>query len=245
MTTIYFLSIIFGAGFVQGLTGFGSVLISLPLLSFFYPLKTLIPLISLFALIINSMLMWDLRKVFSLKTILPLFIPTLIGLPIGVYLLKNISSFYLELSLGIILFTYALYGLFIKLPQVNLPSWCSCIAGFLAGILGGSLGTNGPPIIVYTSLLPLDKSKLKFALTGYFFFAGLGISSIHAYFGLITKDVIKLFSIGIIPLILGVISGIYFYKRLSTKKYKQLVFVLLLIISIVFNYKGIKYILFK
>ncbi|MEF2145901.1 MAG: hypothetical protein V3573_10680 [Desulfovibrionaceae bacterium] len=41
------------AGFVQGLSGFGSVLLSLPLLSFFLPIKTVIPLVALLAFCIN------------------------------------------------------------------------------------------------------------------------------------------------------------------------------------------------
>lgn len=239
MQLLIFLTIIFGAGFVQGLTGFGSVLISLPLLCFFYPLKSVIPLVSLFALIINSLLMWNLRKYFSFKAVAPLIFSTLLGLPLGVYFLKNLPSFYLEISLGLILGFYSLYGLFIRLPEISLkPRW-AYLAGFLAGILGGSLGTNGPPIIVYSSILPVDKHKMKFILTGYFFFAGLGISTIHGINGLTTKEVILLFSKGVLALILGVFSGIFLYQKVSTNNYKKIVFVLLLILSIVFSYRSL------
>lgn len=239
MQLLIFLSIIFSAGFIQGLTGFGSVLISLPLLCFFYPLKTVIPLVSLFALIINSLLMWNLRKYFSFKAVAPLLLSTLLGLPLGVYFLKNLPSFYLEITLGLILGSYALYGLFIHLPAITIKTRWAYLAGFLAGILGGSLGTNGPPIIVYSSILPLDKHKIKFILTGYFFFAGFGISAIHGISGLITKEVITLFLKGILILILGVFSGIFLYQRMSTRNYKKIVFILLLILSIVFSYRSL------
>jgi len=239
MQTLIFVSIIFSAGFIQGLTGFGSVLISLPLLCFFYPLKTVIPLVSLFALLINSTLMWNLRKYFSFKAVSPLLLTTLLGLPLGVYLLKNLPSFYLEVARGLILFFYSLYGLFIRLPELNLAPHWAYLTGFLAGILGGSLGTNGPPVIVYSSLLPLHKNKIKFILTGYFFFAGFGISTIHLATGLITREVLSLFVKGIFFLLLGVFSGILLYQRISTQSYKKLVFILLLVLSLVFNYRSL------
>jgi len=50
------LAVTFLAGFVQGLSGFGSVLLSLPLLILFLDVKTAIPLVALMALALTRRL---------------------------------------------------------------------------------------------------------------------------------------------------------------------------------------------
>ncbi len=105
--------ITFLAGFTQGLSGFGSILLSLPIFAIFLDIKTVIPLV-------------------------------------------------------------ALQGLF-------------SAAGFLAGCLGGALGAAGPPVIVYTSLQPWAKDKIKATLQGFFTASGLVVVFLHALNGLTMK----------------------------------------------------------
>ena len=72
--TYFLLSIvIFMAGFVQGLSGFGSILLALPLLSLFIDIKILIPLMVLCGWSMSISLLIQLRLHLDLKKILPLF----------------------------------------------------------------------------------------------------------------------------------------------------------------------------
>ena len=59
--------ITFFAGFTQGLSGFGSILVSLPLLALFLDIKTVIPLVSLFALVINTIIIYGLATDYCVK----------------------------------------------------------------------------------------------------------------------------------------------------------------------------------
>ncbi|WP_457570735.1 sulfite exporter TauE/SafE family protein [Desulfovulcanus sp.] len=230
--------ITFFAGFTQGLSGFGSILISLPLLALFLDIKTVIPLVSLFALVINTIIIYKMHKHLRWKDLCPLLLATILGIPTGVYILKIVPPHILQLTLGFILILFASYTLFIKLPQKQLsPRW-AWLAGFTAGCLGGSLGANGPPIIIYTAIQPWTKNKIKSTLAGYFFVAGIGISSTHALTGLITPLVLKLFFLGLIFLILGVVTGMFCYKRLSDQKYRQFISILLLTLGIVMLTRG-------
>ena len=232
--------ITFFAGFTQGLSGFGSILVSLPLLALFLEIKTVIPLVSLFALVINSIIIYKMHKDLRWKDLYPLLLATVLGIPTGVYILKIVPPHILQIALGFILLLFASHALFIRLPQKQLsPGW-AWLAGFAAGCLGGSLGANGPPIIIYTAIQPWTKNRIKSTLAGYFFVAGIGISSTHALTGLITSLVLKLFFLGLIFLILGVVTGMFCYKRLSEQKYRQFISVLLLTLGIVMLSRGIK-----
>ena len=71
------------AGFIQGLSGFGSVLLSLPLLALFLDVKTAIPLVALLAVALTIFLLVQLRAHWDWKKIYPLCLGSLPGAPWG------------------------------------------------------------------------------------------------------------------------------------------------------------------
>ncbi|MFP4168307.1 MAG: sulfite exporter TauE/SafE family protein [Desulfonatronovibrionaceae bacterium] len=227
------LLIIFFAGFTQGLSGFGSIMISLPLLAIFLDIKTVIPLISLYALIINAILLVQLYPSLQVKRLAVMLVATVPGIPTGVYLLKNIPAGILQLVLGIVLILFAAYALFLRLPRLKTGRKSEIAAGFLAGCLGGSIGANGPPIIIYTAVQPWAKDEIKSTLAGYFFTAGIGISTTHAVSGLITGKVLAYFLAGLVSLILGVFAGSRMYGKISETAYKKAISILILLLGIV------------
>lgn len=66
--------VLFLAGFTQGLSGFGSIFLSIPLLAFFLEIKTVIPLVALAALAMTLVLVIQLRAHLDWKKIYPLLI---------------------------------------------------------------------------------------------------------------------------------------------------------------------------
>lgn len=220
--------IAFAAGLTQGLSGFGSVMVSLPLALLFWDLRVAVPLLSLLALCITTTLTLQLRGHVKLGRVIPLLAAALPGMALGAYLLKRINPAYLEVVMGITLVAFASYSLVARPRHRELASGWKWAAGFLSGILGGSVGANGPPVIVYTAMQPWDKDGAKSTLVGYFMVAGVGISSIHASFGLITPGVIKLFAAGFPAVMAGVLAGSHIYGRMSTGVYRRVVAVLLL-----------------
>jgi uncharacterized membrane protein YfcA len=61
-TLPYLVIIMLMAGFLQGFSGFGSVLLSLPLLALFLDIKTAIPLVALMGVILTIFLFIPLWK---------------------------------------------------------------------------------------------------------------------------------------------------------------------------------------
>lgn len=64
--------VVFFAGLTQGLSGFGSILLSLPLLAIFLDIKIVIPLVALFAPCITIILLTQLWKHLDWKKLYPL-----------------------------------------------------------------------------------------------------------------------------------------------------------------------------
>lgn len=222
---------IFLGGLVQGLTGFGSVLVTLPLLSLAFELRTAIPLIALFAQCINLWLLVELRRHLSAARLGLLLLATVPGIPVGVWALKVFPEWVLSLLVGLMLLAFALHSLLVRPRPRTLGRGWTALAGFLAGILGGSTGANGPPIIVYAAMQPWTKDEAKSLMTGYFFFAGLAVVSLHALSGLTTLLVLRHFVTGLPALVAGVFLGSSLYRRLGGAGYRTAVLLLLLILG--------------
>jgi len=142
--------VVFFAGVTQGLSGVGSVLLSLPLLAIFLEIKTVIPLVALFGLAITIVLLLQLWRQLERKAVYPLLLSALPGVPVGVFFLKRLETDTIQLILGIILIGYALYSLFLRSDHRGInPRW-AYLFGFLAGCLGGAFSATGPAVIVYT-----------------------------------------------------------------------------------------------
>ena len=232
MELFYLVTVVFLAGFTQGLTGFGSVLVLLPLVVLFWDVRTAVPLVSLLAICNTTILRIQLHAHVRFMRIAPLLIAAVPGMVIGAQLLKHVQARYLEVLIGLLLTTFSLY-LFISRPRrKELPGAWKWAAGFLSGILGGSIGANGPPVIIYASLQPWGKNPVKSTLVGYFMIAGIGISSIHAAFRLITVEVLRLFAVGFLPAMAGVAAGSHVYGRMNSGSYRKAVIFLLLAMGV-------------
>lgn len=237
--TIALTLIVLAAGFLQGLTGFGFVLIALPLLGLFLPLKTIIPLLIMLALCISFYLSIQLRRSIRFRNIVTLFIATLPGIPLGVYTLQRVSPQTLSLGLGLLMISFTSYQLLATPKPRPLGTWSSLLAGVLSGILAGSIGAGGPPVIIYSALQPWSKDESKATLAFYFAVTGLIVSINHAITGLITEEVLHYFLISLPALLVGIILGVFGYKHISDHGYRKLAFILVFLLGCMIIYRNI------
>jgi len=232
-------SVVMLGGFVQGLTGFGSIMISLPLLSLMLDIKTVIPVISLLALCLNSTVCYSVRRSISPGRLTVLLIATLPGLPLGAWALKYVSPESLTLLLGLLIVAFMGHQLLFRPARRELGKPWAAVTGLTAGFLGGSIGANGPPIIVYVTSQPWPKDEIKATLAGYFLMAGIGISGSHYFFGMITPDVIDLFLRLVPALALGMLLGIKCYGKLSEDIFRRAAMILAFGLGLMITFKAI------
>lgn len=228
MEIYIFLGIIaFCAGFIQGLSGFGSVLLSLPLLACFLDVKTAIPLVALYGVALTVFLLVQLRQHWDWRKLYPLCVGSVPGAPVGVWLLNSLDAQIIQWIVGAVLVAYALYGLLMKPVVKELSRVWAYGAGFLAGCLGGAISASGPPVIVYTSLMPWSKDQIKVTLQGFFVISGLVVIAAQAAGGLMTGKVIYFFLASLPVLIFGTWAGSLLYGRIREESYRKIMLVLL------------------
>ncbi|MHC1724942.1 MAG: sulfite exporter TauE/SafE family protein [Syntrophobacteraceae bacterium] len=227
------------AGFIQGLSGFGSVIVSIPLFVLFLDIKTVIPFANILALVLSLYLFIQLHRHFLWKEVAPLLLASLPGISSGVYILKMVEAWLLELIIALVLLGFSFHYLLATRPKRQVSAHWAWVAGFLSGCLGGSIGMIGPPVIIYSSLQPWGKNTTKSTLVAYFLVAGVGISFLHAATGLLTGEVLKLDAIALPAFALGAFTGTFCYARIGAESFKKVVTLLILVLGIVTLWKAL------
>ena len=228
MTVIPFLLLIFfAAGFIQGLTGFGSALVAIPLLTLLLDIKTAIPLTLLNGFVIVTFLFVRLQSHIIQQRVTPLCISSIPGLIIGVILLRTTPSKEISIALGILIIVNSLYSLLFKPARKKLKIRWAYIAGFLTGLAGGAFSAGGPPVIIYSTLSDWDKNEIKATLTTFFLFTSLLAIPMYCIGGLITWQIMKYWLYSGPAVLLGTLLGLLCSNRLSTKQFLNMVYILL------------------
>ena len=220
------------AGFVQGLTGFGSALVAIPLLSLILDIKTAVPLCMLNGLIITSYLAFALRRHLDSNKIFPLLIGALPGIVVGVYLLKEVDSSYIRYGIGGLLIGYSLYNLIVSPRPLNPGRTWGYLAGFLTGTIGAAFSAGGPPAIIYTTLTSWKKDEIKATLTGFFVVNGYITALVHAVSGITTLTTLKIFAFTAPFVLIGTTIGSRVSGRVNRRTYLKLIYFFLIVMGI-------------
>lgn len=224
--------IVFFAIFTQSVTGFGLALVSMPLLTALLGIQTAAPLVALFGIVAEVILLIYYRHAFNLKVVWRLAITSVVGIPLGVWALQNVDEQIVLTVLGLIVSGYALYALLnLRLPAIKQPVWAYSV-GFVAGILGGAYNTAGPPVIVYGNCRQWPPAEFKSNLQGFFLLNGALILVTHILANNYTADVWRNSLVAFPAMAAGLLAGLFLANRISAQVFRKIVLWLLLALGV-------------
>ncbi len=224
--------VVFFAIFTQSLTGFGSALISMPLLVPLLGIRTAAPLVALVMLISEVVLLIRYRASLNIRLVRRLVIASLLGIPLGVLALVNLDERIMTAALGMVVLAYAAYSLLGRRPPRSRSSAWAYGAGFLAGVLGGAYNTSGPPVILYADSQRWPRDEFKGNLQGFFLINSFLVVAGHAWRRNLTPTVWNYLLISLAPIALGLWVGLALDKRLKATVFRKLVLALLVMLGI-------------
>ena len=142
--------IVFLAGILTGVTGFGFSVLSVPLLLLvFQPHEVVV--IALCLVPVTSMVLLlapGLRGQVRQRTVGALTAFSVVGLPVGILLFEHFDPMWVTGLMGLVLLGYAAYGL-VGSGTVTLRNHWVAPSGILGGILATSTGLSGPAVAMY------------------------------------------------------------------------------------------------
>jgi len=202
--------IAFAGGFIQGLTGFGSALVTVPLATFFVPLPFAL---AVFAIVdfANALRLGLENPRNAVKGEIARMVPLMFaGIVTGTTLLVNLPRNASLVALGIFVLGYALYSLSRRGSLASVSRRWAYVAGFCGGLSGALFGAGGPPYAIYLSHRPLTKEQFRATMTlSTIFSVGLRLVA-FAVTGLLMQDGVWITAAAAIP---AGLFAIYFASR--------------------------------
>ena len=164
------LAIVFVATLIRSAFGFGEALIVVPFLVLCMPLQVAAPLAVLLSIAVASVVVVQDWKHIHLRSAAGLLVATVFGIPLGLLVLTSAHQALVKAALGILIMLFAAYSLAARsaLRLEREHPGLLLVSGFLAGILGGAFGMNGPPLVVYGSLRRWSPQHFSATLQAYF-----------------------------------------------------------------------------
>ncbi|WP_404407951.1 sulfite exporter TauE/SafE family protein [Pseudidiomarina marina] len=210
--------IIFIGACLQGITGFGSGLIAVPLLTLLLPLSVITPTLSIINFAMATYLAWMLRHSVQIRQWRWLLLTGVIGTLAGNWLLNHIRLDWLQMGMAIMVITVALLFWFgVQLKHRSTPGLQS-VTGLLAGFSNGALTLGGPPVVLFLTGNGLDRLAFRATLT--IFFWVLALTNIVS-FGVQQRYEAAHVPI-VICLLIGAISGAWLGHKISDKLSERL-----------------------
>jgi len=226
-----FLAATFAAAMVAGMAGFAFGLVAAAVwLHVLSPLQTT-TLIVTFGLIVQGYSVWKLRHALKPKRLWPFLLGGLLGLPLGIELLRWLPAADVRIAVGLFLVLFSLWSL--ARPALRPISaggrWADGGVGVLSGVLGGLTGFGGILPTIWSGLRgwPKDEQRAVFQPTGVAIFIGTAL--MLGGTGSIAPDTVRLFLIGLPVLLAGSWLGLRLYGKLDEAGFRRVVLVLLLL----------------
>lgn len=223
MEFLLFIITISLACFLQGVVGFGFALVATPLALIYLEKEAVVSSMLVVSLALNGFLTKKIRQPINSRLITLLFLASLVGMPIGVWVLKTIPMNLMKILVGslAIIFTIILYFTKPRLPKNDL---LSTMAGFFSGLLNTSTSMSGPPVVLLLAGQNLPKNKFRKTLVTFFFL--MAIVSITLF---ITNQIItfKRASFGLVSLPFVFLAG-FLGDKIAAKVPKKLFMLLAL-----------------
>lgn len=223
------------AGFISGLTGFGTGLTALGIWLHFLTPQVAVPLVTGCSVVAQVVSLISIRPSLNLRR-LGMFIPAgLIGVPLGAYLLIFVRPEPFKVAAGIFLvmicMAFLVAGRRIRFRVEKRAADAG--VGFAGGVLGGFSGLSGVLPVLWAVLQGWPKDEQRALNQPYnlvillFAFAAQGIA------GLFTSEFLTVFALCIPATVIGNIAGVAAYRRTDDAIFRKIVLTVLTLSGVV------------
>lgn len=246
------------ASVLHGLTGMGFPMVGTAVLSFVLPLPIAIAIVAFPTFIMNTLIvfaksqrqnLWDELQFIGKKYWI-LAITSVLGSIIGVKLLFILPVAYLNLLMATITLYYAINGYLsqkglIKAVTVPTGNLSMAIFGGLSGLVGGATNAMSPILLMYLFAKTDDKHEIAKASNVCYLLAKI----VQIY--LLKEQILQfdprqwqlLIAITLISIVFLYI-GIYLRNKVSQTLFKNVIYAVLVVLSLKIGYTGITSLLF-
>ena len=230
---IYFVVfVVFIASIIRGFNGFGFSATCISGFSFILPAIEIVPIILALEVIISIFMAPYVWSKIDWNFVFKLLIGITIGSPIGLYLLKYLSSDVTHISVCVlvIFFSFLLMNGYQNKKIDN--SYAKMFTGIISGTLNGLTTLGGMPVALFLLATSIQPVIIRGSLAALFFLTDIYAFVLSSVAGIVDITTIYRTLPLIIVLPIGVYIGDKFFVKSKEETYRKVVFYFLIFISI-------------
>jgi uncharacterized membrane protein YfcA len=217
--TFLVVTVFFGATLLRSALGFGEALIAVPVLAFVMPVQIAAPVAVLISITVAAVVVAQDWRHVHVRSAARLVLWTLLGIPLGVYLLRSASEAVVKSVLGVLVAGFGVSGLRSRDAYELTDDRLAWLFGVSAGVLGGAYGMNGPPLVVYGALRRWSPEHFRATLQGYFLPASvMGMIGYWAA-GLWTPSVSRYYLLSLPTALLAIVLGRVINRHVDARRF--------------------------
>ena len=219
----------FASATVQGATGFGFVIVAAPVLTSFMAPTLAVPVLVVEGFVMTMILMSRVYRDARPKRVALLSLFGVAFIPLGTVLLVTLDENVIKVMLGVVVGVTAVVMLGGFQRTASNEQLASVPVGMASGLLMGSTGLAGAPVILFFANQGLDPKQFRANITAYLLVVGLFALPSFLIGGVLTRDVLVL-SAALTPgAVAGLFTGMWLSSRISTVLFKRLALMVVLI----------------
>lgn len=226
---------------IASTVGFGSGILALPLLTNVIGVHDSAQLIVFSSLLTALLVISKNYKYVDWRAWLKIILICGTGLPVGIFLMTVVSEAIINIFIAFFVTgvgTRGLYRSFRKNTEFQQISRgrhiFHIVILFIGGIIQGALGVGGPFIVVYAADLIKDKNSFRATMSMVWVLLNC-ILTTRNFILIFTTDthIIPYMLLAIPAVIISFIAGNWMHKKISTKSFIKMIYILLIIIGII------------
>jgi uncharacterized membrane protein YfcA len=220
------------ASVISAITGFGAIITGLALGGLMLPISSMLPVLVPLNVLMTAHMTWKNRHHIDTRLLLKLVLPMMAtGTVIGYFLRPWLGENLLKMLLGLLIVWFAtreFWKLMRHVASLRHPVWLSQVLTFLAGITHGLFASGGPLLVYSLAGIKLDKGRLRATLVTVWTTLNVGLTMGFLIDGTLVPALPKIAAY--LPvLIAGYFIGDFLHHRLDERRFRQLVYVMLIL----------------
>jgi uncharacterized membrane protein YfcA len=218
----------FASATVQGATGFGFVIVAAPVLTIYLAPTLAVPVLVVEGFVLSLLLLSRVWRDARPKRVALLMVFGVGFIPLGTLLLVRLDEDLIKIALGTVVGVTALAMLAGFQRTARNERVASIPVGAAGGLLMGSTGLAGAPVILFFANQGVDPRQFRANITAYLVVVGLAALPSFLVGGVLTAEVGKLSAALLAPSVGGLFTGIWLARRVSTVLFRRIALVVVL-----------------
>jgi len=214
-------------GLASGLTGMGFGLSSLPFWAFVLAPSLSAPLVVVCSLVGQVQTLPAIWQHIDVRRLVPYVILGIVGVPVGVWLLPQVSPAAFRVGFGVVLIVTCSLLLWLRVEKRRESSRVGdALIGLGGGILGGLTGLSGVLNTIWAELHGWGKDERRAIFQGFNFSILLVSIAAMGVAGVLGASLVPMMLLAVPGTMVGVYVGRKLYARVDARRFSRIVLTL-------------------